>query len=319
METAPEISVVVPLYNEEKTAEQLVALVKSTLEEIGGAWELVLVSDGSTDRTDALLQEASRLDTRVKLVVLSRNFGQQAALCAGMDYARGKAVITMDADLQHPPQVLKEMVRLWRGGYEVVFTVRKGAAGAGWLKRLTSNLFYRVLRRLSRIDVRAGAADFRLLDRAVVECLGGFHERHLFYRGLVNWVGFRQIPLEYTATPRFAGKSKYTYKKMLSLAEDALLSFSELPLKLAIVAGSLAMLLVLAYAVHITVLFALGEHVEPGWTSLMCVLLIFGSTILLSLGVIGLYIGRIYEEVKRRPRYIVRRDFGFERPPEVRD
>jgi dolichol-phosphate mannosyltransferase len=319
MKTTPEISVVIPLHNEEGNVKQLVASVTTTLDAIGETWELVLVNDGSTDETEAFLQEASRLDPRVRVVVLSRNFGHQAALCAGLDYSSGSAVVTMDADLQHPPELLKDLVRLWRSGYEVVFTVRKGDGGAGWLKRLTSRMFYGILHRLSRVDVRAGAADFRLLDRAVVECLRGFRERHLFYRGLVNWVGFRQTSLEYTAKSRYAGKSQYNVGKMLLLAEDALLSFSEIPLRLAIFAGLMAMLVVAAYVVHIAVLLALGKHVEPGWTSLMCVLLILGGTILLSLGVIGLYIGRIYDEVKRRPRYIVRRDFGFDRQIAARD
>jgi len=308
----PEVSIVVPFYNEEDSARQLISSLTALLEDMAVNWELLLVSDGSTDATELIISEASNRDERIKGIFLSRNFGHQAALCAGLDHASGRAVISMDADLQHPPEMIKEMVRLWKNGIPVVYTVRTEDSQVGLIKGLTSKIFYSMLRRLTSINVGVGSADFRLLDRRVVDALKECGEHHLFYRGLVRWIGFRQAALPYVARTRFGGKSKYTYAKMFSLAEDALLSFTDIPLTLAMVAGAFTLVFAIVYGVYIVFHIICGGQVQMGWTSLMFMLLLFGGTILFSLGIIGRYIGRIYDEVKRRPRYVVGRHLGVQ-------
>jgi len=304
----PEVSVVIPVCNEEAIIEALHLRVSGTLRAATDSYELVYVDDGSRDRTRDLLERICEVDPRVQAICLSRNFGHQAALLAGLDHARGRAVVMMDGDLQHPPELIPDLLERWRAGYDVVYTVRRTEAGL--LKRSTGRTFYAVFRWLTRINLESGAADFRLLDGRVVDALHRFRERFLFFRGLVGWMGFRTVAVPYDAAPRLAGDSKYTLRRMLRLALDGLFSFSVLPLRIAIWFGLLVALAGLAYAAF-ALYAALWLHsTVRGWTSLMIVLLLLGGVQLMIIGILGEYLGRVYEEVKGRPIYLVREQLG---------
>ncbi|HVF50081.1 MAG TPA: glycosyltransferase family 2 protein [Pyrinomonadaceae bacterium] len=314
------LSVVVPCYNEEDVIAETHRRLVGVLEGIGdGArFEIIYVDDGSRDRTAHVLHEIQRGDERVRVLLLSRNFGHQIAVTAGLEHARGDAVVLIDADLQDPPEVIPEMLAAWRAGSHVAYGVRTDRAGETRFKLWTAKLFYRLMNRLSGVEIPLDTGDFRLMDRRVVASLLSMPERDRFLRGMVSWVGFRQTPVHYKRAPRFAGASKYPFFKMLRFATDGVLSFSFTPLRLAIWMGFVAILFAfggILYAVLLRFFFD-PSHWVRGWASLFVAILFMGGVQLLSLGIIGEYIGRIYGEVKQRPLYFVRERLGFEKDDE---
>ena len=273
---------------------------------------MIFVNDGSSDNSLAVLKRLRLRDERVKVVALSRNFGHQCCITAGIDHASGDAVIVMDADLQHPPELIPEMVARWLEGYQVVYTVREDAADTGLFKRWTSSAFYRCINAVSEVPIIPNAADFRLMDRTVVNCLTSMPERSRFLRGMISWVGFRQIGLRYVANPRHAGKSKYSIRKMISLAVQGITSFSSVPLRLSAYIGFATAISVIPYALWGVYAKFFTDQVVHGWASLEVSVLFLGGVQLMSLGVIGEYVGRIYTEVKGRPIYVADELIGFE-------
>jgi polyisoprenyl-phosphate glycosyltransferase len=311
------LSVVIPVLNEETNLPVLYERVAGELRSLGCDFEILFVDDGSTDSSAERIAALHRADARVKMLSMSRNFGHQAALTAGMDHATGDAVIAMDADLQHPPDVIRELVLRWKEGYEVVYTVRQTTEAAGPLKRASAKMFYRVFRALSDIDLPANSADFRLLDRRVVEAFRQIRERTRFLRGLVGWAGFRSIPVPYQANARLSGQTKYSPSRMIRLAIDGLVSFSTTPLYVAIYVGGLLALLGVAYLLYALYARFVTGNVVPGWTSLIILVTFVGGIQLVLMGIIGIYIGKIYEEAKQRPLYLIRETLGFEGSPTV--
>jgi len=306
------VSIVIPCYNEEEvigqTLEQLFALDAAALV---GKLEFVFVNDGSSDRTLEILRAAAQRDSRVRVVSFSRNFGHQIAVTAGIDASTGDAVALIDADLQDPPEVLLEMIAKWIEGYDVVYGVRRNREGESQFKIGTARSFYRLLNRLSEVPIPLDTGDFRLMDRKVVEALANMPERHRFVRGMVAWIGFRQLALPYDRKKRAAGVSKYPLRKMLRFASDGILSFSSKPLKVATVMGTTSALLALVGIFYALLLRIFTETWVEGWTALMITVLFMGGVQLMSMGMIGEYVGRIYEESKRRPLYIVGERIGF--------
>ncbi|MGL4593688.1 MAG: glycosyltransferase family 2 protein [Thermoguttaceae bacterium] len=308
---SPIISIVVPVYNEEAGLVEFYESVSNQLEQIGLSWEIVFVNDGSKDQSEMVLRQLHERDFRVKFLSFSRNFGHQIAITAGSQHASGRAVITMDADLQHPPSMIPEMVALWSSGYHVVYTIRTYGDDTSLFKRKTSELFYQTINKISDIKFVPGAADFRLLDRKVVDYLNSMPENSKFVRGMVSWLGFKQIGVPYLAAARKTGVSKYTLKKMVTFALDGISSFSTKPLRWISYFGiSVALLGVLfACQVLFETLFLGGT--APGWPTIMITVLILSGAQLISLGVIGEYIGKIYMETKRRPPYVIDERIGF--------
>jgi dolichol-phosphate mannosyltransferase len=301
----PEISVVVPLFNEEENVLELYRRVVASLEALGLKFEMVFVNDGSADRTPFILSELHGQDARLVVVHLSRNFGHQAAVTAGLDHACGRAVVIMDGDLQDPPEVLGAFIDAWRKGHEVVYAVRTKRK-EGPLKRLGYFVFYRLLRAVSDLDIPLDSGDFCLLDRKVVTALKGLPERMRFVRGLRTFVGFRQMGVEYERAARAAGRPKYTFRTLVRLAVDGLVSFSSYPLHLVTYLGVFTVLFALGLSVWV-ILDALNNKATPrGWASTMVVVLFMGAVQLISLGIIGEYIRRIFLEAKGRPTYITR-------------
>lgn len=314
----PVFSLIVPIWNEEQVIPELYKRVVATMESTGQTWELVCVNDGSRDRSLALLLELNAKDPRVKVVDFSKNFGHQVAITAGADYAEGDAVIVMDADLQDPPDVVLRMIEKWREGYEVVYAVRAKREGETWFKLFTAKVFYRLLRNVANIDIPVDAGDFRLMDRRVVFAMRQLREKHRFMRGLSSWVGFKQIGVEYERAERFAGETKYPFRKMLRLAMNAITSFSYLPLQLATYFGFTLAFLSLIGIILTIILRLSGSDAFHGQATTLVSVLFLGGIQLIFLGIIGEYLGRIYDEVKDRPLYIVSRAYGFTdtaRPP----
>ena len=309
------LSVIVPCYNEEAVLRETHARLSETL---GGLeqleFEIIYVDDGSKDETTALIRGLQAEDRRVRALFLSRNFGHQVAVTAGLEHAAGEAVVLIDADLQDPPEVIAEMVARWRDGYDVVYGARSERTGETRFKLWTAKLFYRLMNRLSHIELPLDVGDFRLMDRKVVDALLAMPERDRFLRGMVTWVGFRQIAVFYKRAARHAGQSKYPFLKMLKFATDAVLSFSFTPLRLAIWTGFGAIIFAIAgilYAIALRFFFD-PSHWVRGWASIFVAVLFMGGVQLISLGIIGEYIGRIYGEVKQRPLYFVQEELGFE-------
>lgn len=299
------VSIVIPVFNEEEVLPETYRRLTAVMEKTNQSYELLFVNDGSRDRSRTILEELVQKDRRVRAIHFSRNFGHQAAITAGMDYARGEAVIVIDADLQDPPEVIPEMLAKWQEGYEVVYGKRLKREGETFFKRLTASLFYRFLQRMTNVDIPLDTGDFRLLDRKVVEVMRLLREKNRFVRGLVSWVGFRQVALPYVREKRFAGETKYPLRKMLKLAWDGITSFSDKPLKIASYIGFLLSLVSFVYLLVILISKLLGKNTVPGWASLAVINLFFSGVILIILGVMGEYIGRIYDEAKNRPLYIV--------------
>ena len=298
------LSVVVPIFNESESVGELHARLTAAVSPLG-SYELVLVDDGSSDGTWERLAAIAADDPHVRLVRLSRNFGHQVALTAGVDAARGDAVVTMDGDLQDPPEVIPELVARWRDGYDVVYGVRAARKGETWYKLWTARLFYRLIRRMSPVAIPENAGDFRLLSRRAANALRGMPERARFIRGMTSWVGFQQVGVPYRREARHAGTTKYPTRRMLRFALDAITSFSTAPLRWVAVMG-FSMVgfcgVYLAYALYVR--FFTDQAVE-GWTTVIVLVLLIGGAQLIGLGVIGQYVGRIYEEAKGRPLYVV--------------
>ena len=306
----PELSIVVPMYNEQTNVEAFVEAVTAALVSAGLDHELVLVDDGSSDGTWTAIQAASRARSSVRGVSLSRNFGHQGALLAGLNHARGLAVITMDGDLQHPPETLPELVAAWRDGYKVVNTRRLDSDDTSAFKRFTSRAFYWIFSRLTGVKMEAGASDFRLLDRDAVQALIRLGDADPFIRGLVSWLGFRTRTIPYQARRRHSGVPKFTLKKMLRLSTGAMLSFSAFPLRLGIGVGFFTSALAFVELCYIIVTYLRG-HVVPGWASLMTVMSVMFAVLFVLLGIIGTYLAKVYEILKRRPRFVVGDRAGF--------
>ena len=300
------LSVVVPVYNEEEVIGETLKRLKSVLDALPMRYEILFVNDGSRDHTLQILRPACRDDARLKLIDFSRNFGHQTAITAGMDYAEGDAVVVIDADLQDPPECIPEMVALWESGYEVVYGKRKSRKGESVFKRFTAAAFYRILNRLTDEEIPVDTGDFRLLDQKVVQALRSVPERGRYVRGLISWIGYKQTAYEFERAERFAGKTKYPLKKMFSLARDAVYSFSYKPLRIVGGIGSVAAAAGFLYLLYIVIAKLCGAAFAVGWPSVMCALLLIGGIIMIALGMMGNYIGRIYDEVKARPLYLVR-------------
>lgn len=300
----PEISVTIPVYNEEENLPEMHKRLTAALQETGLSYEILFVDDGSRDASVSLISNMANCDGTVRGVFLSRNFGHQPAIAAGIDHARGCAVVLMDCDLQDPPEFVPSLIAKWKEGFEVVYAVRKKRKES-WIKRCSYSAFYRILSRIASVDIPLDSGDFSLLDRKVVDLLKRMPERNRFMRGLRSWIGFRQIGLEYERCERHAGKAKYTFKKLLKLALDGFLSFSYVPLRLAFWLGCLSFLVALltaGWAVYSKIAFG---QTPQGWTSLMVLVAFLGGTQLMLAGIAGEYIARIYDEVKQRPYYII--------------
>jgi polyisoprenyl-phosphate glycosyltransferase len=299
-------SIVVPVYNEEEVIHETYRRLKNVMISTGEPYELLFVNDGSRDRTADILKEYSERDPSVILLDFSRNFGHQIAITAGMDYSRGKAVVVIDADLQDPPELILEMIEKWKQGYDVVYAKRSKRKGETFFKKQTAKLFYRFLHSMTDIDIPLDTGDFRLLDRKVCDQMKNLQEKNRFVRGLVSWVGFKQIAVEYERDERLAGESKYPLKKMLKLSMDGITSFSYKPLKLASFAGVTISGIGFIYLFVVLYLKIFTHSTISGWSSLIVIQLFFNGIILFMLGMMGEYVGRIYDESKHRPLYIVR-------------
>jgi glycosyltransferase involved in cell wall biosynthesis len=299
------VSVVAPVFNEEGTLSEFHRRTVEMLEALGRDWELVLVDDGSTDATPAMLADIAEADSRVKAVILSRNFGHQAALSAGLDHATGDAVVMMDSDLQDPPELIPEMFEHWRGGSDVVYAVRTARAGETRLKLATAGWFYRTFSKLAQIELTQNAGDFRLLDRVALDALHAMPERNRFLRGMTVWVGFTQTAVPYERDARYAGETKYTPRKMIRFSLDAIFSFSQTPLQLALVLG-FAIAAFAFLAVPVAIGFKIAGQFVSGVTTVLIAVLLLGGIQLITVGIIGEYLGRVYDEVKRRPLYLVK-------------
>lgn len=301
------LSVVVPAHNEEANIAAVHAAITSAVRDLDLDLEIVFVDDGSRDATAACIAKLAAADSRVRSIAFTRNFGHQAALLAGLQAASGDAVITMDCDLQHPPQLIPQMVSTWRAGHDVVQMVRDETVDAGRWKRAMSHNFYRLMNILSDTPITPAAADFQLLDRSALDALLRLGDHRPFLRGMVSWLGFRTAALHYVAAARAGGTSSYTWRRMISMAVDAITAFSVKPLRLAFYIGCMSAALSILYLLYIFKELLSGHTVE-GWTSLMVVLLFLGASQLVTLGIIGEYVGRIYDQTRGRPRYIVKPD-----------
>jgi len=309
--TVPLVSIVLPVFNEEATLPELYRRLTQSMAATQKSHEIIFVNDGSKDRSYALLCELVTQDEHVRVINFSRNFGHQIALTAGLDYSRGQAVIIMDADLQDPPEVLPTLIEKWQEGYDIVYAVRAERTGEGMIKRGTAALFYRLLHALAKIEIPLDTGDFRLMSRRAVNALQSLRERHRFVRGLSSWIGFRQTAVSFVREARYAGETKYPLAKVVKLAFDGVSAFSFLPLRLATYLGFSAALVSFCY-----IAYAIGQKVFAdtpvfGWASLIVAVLFVGGVQLITLGILGEYVGRIYEEVKQRPLYIVADTVGF--------
>lgn len=311
--TDPVFSIVAPIFNESETLLELNKRIKQVMDSTQEAWELVLVDDGSTDGSTDLIRQLGAQDERVRPVIFARNFGHQLAVTAGLDYSRGNAVVIIDADLQDPPEVILDLIAKWREGYEVVYAIRAEREGENWFKLWTASVFYRLIYRITDVKIPLDTGDFRLLDRSVVDVISNMRERHRFLRGMSVWVGFKQTGVNYRRAARFAGETKYPFKKMFKFAWDAVTSFSYFPLQLATYLGFVsAGLSILAIPIVAAMRFTGSQEYFAGQATTLIAVLFLGGVQLISLGILGEYIGRLYDEAKGRPLYIVREAPGLE-------
>lgn len=304
-------SVVVPLYNEELVIHETYRRLKEVMDSLKESYEIIFVNDGSRDRTAQLTKEICSKDANIKFISFSRNFGHQMAITAGMDNSVGQAVIVIDADLQDPPEVMVKMIEKWKEGYEVVYGQRGKRKGETLFKKFTAKIFYRTLRSMTDVDIPVDTGDFRLIDRKVCDALKTIPERNRYVRGLISWLGFKQTGVEFVREERFAGETKYPLKKMIKFAMDAITSFSYKPLKIATYAGG-----IMSFFTFVYLLFVIFEKIfttltVPGWTSMIALTLFFNGFMFIMLGIIGEYVGRIYDEAKGRPLYIIGEKQGF--------
>ncbi len=300
-------SVVAPIYNEIEIVDEFCKRVTEVMGSAGETWELVLVDDGSTDGSTERILELASANKNIRPVIFARNFGHQIAITAGWDYARGETITIIDADLQDPPEVILDLIEKWKEGYEVVYAVRAEREGESWFKLATASLFYRLIYRITDVEIPLDTGDFRLMDRKVVNVLKTMSERHRFPRGMSAWVGFRQIGVEYKRAARFAGETKYPFSKMFKLALNAITSFSYFPLQVASYFGFASAGLAIVAIPVVAVMRMTGSHFFEGQATTLISVLFLGGVQLISLGILGEYIGRLYDEAKGRPLYIVSR------------
>ena len=302
---APRYSFVLPVYNEEDTLPQLYKRLIAVVETLDGPAELLFVDDGSSDGTHRILEDLQQRDPRVTPLRLARNFGHQFAITAGIDHARGDAIVIMDADLQDPPEVVPDLVQRWQDGYDVVYAVRQRREGESWFKRATASAFYRLLRRFAETDLPVDAGDFRLIDRRAAAAFRSLPERNRYVRGMFSWIGLRQTGVAYARDERYAGEPKYSYRQSLRLALDGIISFSLAPLRVALALGFAIALVTFVIGLFAIVTRLAGVYSLPGWASIVVVVSFVGGVQLILTGVVGLYVGRMYNEVKARPLYIL--------------
>jgi dolichol-phosphate mannosyltransferase len=306
MTVYPKVSIVAPVYNEEPIIDELYRRIVEVMDRNGEPWELVMINDGSSDGSAQKMHDLQAQDSRVRVLNFARNFGHQNAVTAGMDYARGDAIVIIDADLQDPPEVILQMLDKWREGYHVVYAVRAERRGESWFKKFTAKLFYRLIYRITDVDIPLDTGDFRLMDRQVINAIKTMREHNRFIRGMASWVGFRQIGIDYVRQERFAGKTKYPLKKMVRFAFDAITGFSYFPLQVTIYA-SLILALIAVLAVPLVVFLRLsGSSLAfEGQATTLIVVLLMSSFQLFFFFIMGQYIARVYDEVRQRPLYIV--------------
>lgn len=300
------LSIVVPVFNEEDNIQKFYTTVKDVLQTLDYDYEIIFVDDGSSDDSAGMLRYIGNQDSKVKVLLLARNFGHQLALTCGLDYAQGDAVITMDGDMQHPPELISELVKHWESGADVVRTIRDSTEDASWAKAFTSKYYYKVLNKLANVPIVEGGSDFRLMNRKSLETLKLFREHGRFLRGIVGDLGFVQHEFHFVAPPRFAGTSKFSVKKMMRFALDGITAFSRVPLRLALYIGLLCGLLSLIMIGHILFVHFFSDNVISGWSTLGVAIFFLGGVQLVGIGIIGEYVGRIFEEVKQRPLYWVK-------------
>lgn len=301
------ISVIIPMYYEEEVAEECYKRMTSVLQNIENYdYEIICINDGSKDKTLSILENLAIKDKRLKVLSFSRNFGHQCAVTAGLKYVTGDAIVIIDADLQDPPELIPEMLKLWEAGNDVIYGKRKTRDGESVFKLFTAKMFYKTLNALSDVEIPKDTGDFRLVDRKVVDTINSLPEHNKFLRGLFSWVGYKQAPFEYERKERFAGETKYPLKKMLKLASDGIIGFSTKPLKLVGILGMVSILISIILLIYALVSFAChSPNLSAGWTSIMVAITFFAGIQLMSIWIIAEYVGRIYDEVKQRPQYIV--------------
>lgn len=312
MTSKPKYSIIVPVFNEAETIPEMYRRMAAMLDGLDAPSELIVINDGSLDDSLSLLRGLAQHDRRVKLISFSRNFGHQIAITAGIDHAAGDAVVVIDADLQDPPEVIPDLIKAWQGGAELVYAVRAERKGETWFKTLTASFFYRLIASMTDLKIPLDTGDFRLMDRKVVEALKKVREHHRFMRGLSVWVGFKQVGVPYVRHERFAGETKYPLKKMVRFATDGITSFSYVPLQLATTAGFVFAGLALVAIPIVAILRLLGNQAFLGQASTLISVLLLGGVQLIFLGILGEYLGRIYDEVKQRPLYLISEKVGFE-------
>lgn len=298
------VSIVIPAFNEEESIGKTLSKVREQVQDFDH--EIIVVDDGSNDTTLSIVKEMQKQVPELKYVSLSRNFGHQSALRAGLDCATGDCIISMDSDLQHPPETIPEMIKKWQEGYDIIYTTRSDSSQIGIFKKLTSSIFYKIQNLLSDVKIDKNAADFRLTDRRVVDLVKNSAEYDLFLRGFFSWVGFKQYNLRYTPNKRIAGRSKYTFKKMMNLAFNGITSFSIKPLRFSIIAGVVMALCAFLYLGFVVFVYFFTDRVISGWASIIASILLLGGIQLIVLGIIGEYLGRIFIQTKQRPSYIIR-------------
>jgi glycosyltransferase involved in cell wall biosynthesis len=301
-------SIIAPVFNESATLPEFYRRISATMEALGEPWELVVIDDGSRDNSAEIMRDLARKDSHVRPVIFARNFGHQLAVTAGLDYSRGNAVVIIDSDLQDPPEVIPDLIAKWREGFEVVYAVRTAREGETWFKLFTASLFYRLIYRITEVDIPRDTGDFRLLDRKVVNVLNQMRERHRFLRGMSVWVGFRQTGVEYKRRARFAGETKYPLKKMIKFASDAITGFSYLPLQIATYIGFIAAIISILAIPFVIIMRLTISHGFLGQASTLISVLFLGGVQLICLGILGEYLGRLYDEARSRPLYIIRDD-----------
>lgn len=308
------VSVVIPMYYEEEVAKECYHRMSEVLSKIEGyEYEIICVNDGSKDKTLPILEEIAREDKKVKIVSFARNFGHQCAVTAGLKYVTGDCAVIIDADLQDPPELIPEMLKLWEEGNEVIYGKRKTREGESVFKLLTAKMFYKTLNALSDVEIPKDTGDFRLVDRKVVDVMNNMPEHNKFLRGLWGWIGFKQIPYEYERKERFAGKTKYPLKKMLKLASDGIIGFSTKPLKLVGALGILSIIISIVILIYSLISYIFGlNNLTAGWTSIMVTVTLFSGVQLLSIWIMSEYIGRIYDESKGRPQYIINKTINID-------
>jgi polyisoprenyl-phosphate glycosyltransferase len=306
------VALVIPMFNEEGNVSALVAAIRSVFENLPYTYNVIFVDDGSRDNSLHVVQALAMQDNRINYISFSRNFGHQNALKAGLDHANADCVVSLDADMQHPPSMIPEMLQKFEEGFDVVYTVRKTAEGISPLKKRSSSTFYKLLNWLSEVDVEVGTPDFRLISKQVLEVLQNLNEYDLFYRGLVKWVGFKQVALEYEENMRLAGKSKYTFKKMFRFALQGITSFSIHPLYAAAYLGFFISIASLLYLPYVAYSYYFG-HLINGWASVIVTIAFFGGLQLTILGILGIYLGKLFMQAKGRPLYIVKETNLYDR------